>query len=642
MAMKSSGLPTRIISCRVKGFTSHMEDVDLQYQWALEYHNGHVVIELERRKTFRDYRSTIPEYAVVEKPCLELEHQLQAVRDEINMIEQKSRKRVDTPELDLKAKAIIAELDKQRALLRVVAYQVKGNTGLVAVAKEADEKAKAAVLALRLEYSNKGLTWGTRGLVETAIKAAKQADHDPVIHKRDGRGRIGVQLQGRGLSEDLKASGHQIRLDQKRLTGLRKELGKESKVVKDFAKRLARTQQRRYEQKKPENRGLPIGDLADDTRLQIVVPPEIAYQSLSTRRGDRRRAARTTGRLRIGSTPKGEPIWADFKVTMHRQLPVDGVIKYAWIRRNLLGTHMIYHLQLVIEAPSFEQKVSVAKRETAVAIDVGWRVRAKNVLRVAYLLDTAGNRREILLPETVVRRLKHADSLRSIQDDAFNAIKDRFLAWVADNKEILSSWFHDTFQFLALSRSSKSLSWKVREWSSRRFEGDSQIYGELVAWRKQFLHLYEWEVNERAGALAERKNFFQHMNLELAKSYEHVLIEDFKLTGVVENSMPEEEDDNPQTQRHNRVMSSISEYRRTLASVCSAWGCLVVELPAAYTTLDCHACHDEKDKHAKWDAATTIVHTCQEKCGSTWDQDYNAAANLLAAWLKIRNGKRAA
>ena len=474
------------------------------------------------------------------------------------------------------------------------------------------------------------------------MKAAIASSRDPKIHKWENRGRIGVQLQGRLLSADLKASGHQITLDQARLRELRKELGKESKVVKEFAERIERAKKLRYAQKKPENRGLPVSGLATDTRLQIVVPPETAYQAETTRRGDRRRAARTTMKLRIGSTPSGQPIWAVCKVTMHRQLPADGIIKWAWIRKEMLGTHEIYHLQLVIEAASFEQKVSMNERLDAVALDVGWRVRDKNVLRVGYLLDTAGNRSEILLPESVVSRIKHADGLRGTQDDALDAIKARLGEWIGLNKEILPEWFKDTFQFLALSRSSKKLAWNVREWGRHRFAGDTLIYDEMVAWRRQFLHLYEWEVNERAGALAERKNFFRHKALDIAQHYKSLPMEDFKLTKIVENAEPEEEDDNPQTQRHNRVMSSISEFRQVLTSTCAAWGCQIVKLPAAYTTLDCHACHTEKDKHAKWNPAAALVHTCQEKCGKTWDQDYNAAANLLAAWLKTRQGERAA
>jgi hypothetical protein len=619
-----------------------MEDVDLQYRMRYSCHNDLVAVELERRYTFRAYRSTLPEYAVVEQPYLELKKQRDAVREEIKLIRQKSRTRVETPEQNARVAALNAELKKQDVFLKIAAKKVSGDLGLVAVGKEADEVAKAATKAILDDYAARGLTWGTRALVVQELQAAKNAERDPKIHPWDNSGRIGLQLQGKNLSEEMVASGKHIASEQKRLRAMTKELGKKSKVVESFAERLLKMKQDRYAQKTPENRGLPISGLADDTRLQIVVPPEIAYQAASTRRGDRRRAARTTMKMRIGSTPKNAPIWMECKVTMHRQLPADGIIKWAWIRKKMLGTHEIYHLQLIIEAPSFEQKIAVADRMEAIAVDVGWRVREKNVLRIAYLVDTAGNRKEILLPTSIVEKLKHADSLRGKEDDAFNAIQDRLMEWIGLNKPILPAWFQDTFQFLAQSRSSKNLAWNVREWGRRRFAGDTLIYEEMTAWRRQFLHLYEWETNERAKAMGERKNFFRHVGLDLARSAHNVLLEDFKLAKIVENAQPEEDDDNPQTQRHNRVMSAISEFRQAIASACSAWRSTLWKLPAAYTTQDCHACHQEKDKHSKWDAAPAIVHTCQEKCGKTWDQDYNASMNLLGAWLRSRRTNRAA
>ena len=650
--MKSSDLPSRIFSFRVKEITSSIEDVDRQYRLAHEYQNALVAVELKRRQTYRACRSTIPEYAEIERPYLKLEEEIESIREEINLVRQKNRKRVDTPEQNARIAALIAEKRKHKVLLDAAAKKVKGNAELMAVGREADAEAATSSQALRDNYSRQDLGWGTRGMVEAAVQAAKKSDRDPKIHHWNGGGRIGVQLQGTHLSKELKASGHQIKLDQKRLREMRKELEPEgsatqgsatqSKVVRDLTDRLAREKTARYSQKSPENRGLPVSNLATDTRLQIVVPPEIAYQALSTRRGDRRRAARTTGKLRIGSTPARDPVWIEFKVTMHRQLPDDGIIKWAWIKRIMVGTHEVYHLQLVIEAPSFEQKVSISNREEAVAIDVGWRVREKNSLRVAYLLDTAGKHEEILLPTTMVSRIDHAEGLRSTQDTAFDNIKDLFLEWISNNKDNSPPWFKDAFQFLAQSRSPKNLAWNVREWGRRRFAGDSLIYDTMMTWRRQFLHLYEWEVNERAGALAERKNFYHHVALDLARRYHNVLLEDFKMTRIVENAMPEEEADNPQTQRHNRVMSSISEFRQTVSSTCSAWRSRVWQLPAAYTTLDCHACHIEGEKHAEWDPAQQLVHTCREKCGRTWDQDYNASVNLLNRWLKSHSRRRAA
>jgi transposase len=51
----------------------------------------------------------------------------------------------------------------------------------------------------------------------------------------------------------------------------------------------------------------------------------------------------------------------------------------------------------------------------------------------------------------------------------------------------------------------------------------------------------------------------------------------------------------------------------------------VVGIKARNTTKACHVC----GRVEEWNVAKKIVHTCI--CGATWDQDHNAAVQILRA-----------
>ena len=54
----------------------------------------------------------------------------------------------------------------------------------------------------------------------------------------------------------------------------------------------------------------------------------------------------------------------------------------------------------------------------------------------------------------------------------------------------------------------------------------------------------------------------------------------------------------------------------------------VVEVSAAYSTQHCSWCGNQE----RWDAALSVVHRCS-RCGELFDQDHNAARNLLRSHI---------
>jgi transposase len=78
---------------------------------------------------------------------------------------------------------------------------------------------------------------------------------------------------------------------------------------------------------------------------------------------------------------------------------------------------------------------------------------------------------------------------------------------------------------------------------------------------------------------------------------------------------------------HYRQIVSPSVFRQALTQACVREGVVVVKMNAAMTTLRCNACGHTGD----WDTAVSVLHRC-EKCGDLFDQDLNAARNLMEAW----------
>jgi hypothetical protein len=361
--------------------------------------------------------------------------------------------------------------------------------------------------------------------------------------------------------------------------------------------------------------GLSVADLmaGKDTRLQIHMTPGASKRSQSM----------AVVRVRVGSAGR-DPIWAALPFRLHRPLPADGRVKWAWIHRTFKGRWVNWDLQIVLEAGSFAVPERPAHDGGVVAIDLGWRARqstagdGSQTIRVGYWCDDRGQHGELVMPADLKGRLEHANSLRAIEDRNFDAAKARLMEWL---KEHAAPEGIDLAN-LAAWKSAKRLGRTVSEW-----ENLGEVPCDLLAWWKQHRHLYDWESSERARALNARKNHYRNIAAQLTTTYAVLVLEDFDMRGVVELNQPEhKEDDAVKPARRNRVFAAPSEFRLALKSAAPLRGCRVAELACALTTQPCHVCGESE----RWDAAKSVRHTCRN--GHTWDQDYNAARNLLASY----------
>ena len=423
-----------------------------------------------------------------------------------------------------------------------------------------------ANVAIREARKNCKLYWGSYLFVEQAMEDIRRLKTDPKFRVWDGCGRVGVQLQG----------------------------------------------------------GLPVSKIfGNDNRLRIAPLPTV---------GSKRGRLMTSVQIRVGSTDTGKPIWATFPFRMYRSLPSDGTIKWAWIHRTFKGRWVNWDLQIVVESPSFAVAPRPLGQGGVVAIDLGWRLRADpasapafSSLRIGYWYDDQGQHGELLMPSDLADRLLHADSLRSIQDRLFENAKASLMAWLKDNGHLLDLDLREQLSSLHLWRSARRLGEIAEVMSERKTDQTASMCDTLVAWWKKHRHLYDWESAERDRALNARKYAYQVMALNLTKKYAAIVLEDLDLGKLARLPNPEDVSPGPHKKaRHQRVLAAPSEFRLALKSAAPANGCRIEYEPCERTTITCHACH----KITLWDKAQDLRHRCE--CGAEWDQDMNAAINLLA------------
>ena len=408
--------------------------------------------------------------------------------------------------------------------------------------------------------------------------------------------------------------------------------------------------------------GMPVKEVfGTDTRLQIrkADPDEI-------RRGFRDPKGRWyIVSLRVGSREKANPVWLKLPVVLHRPMPEDGSIRSAAVMRNIVGGQARY--RLVITVNDGKEMPSKPETERICAVDVGWR-RVPEGLRVAYWVDHAGMSGSVVIDEReMLHEFEKCRDLQSIIDKRFEDIKKYITlqkpAWRFPQTQASpesqtpapqSQDLPDTVPATApapavmgllpapdlrpppdLPALGEELA-TIGQWRSPgrlvRWIRSTTALGwrneELDAWLKKQRHLYEWVSNLRDQVGRRRRELYRVFASRLARDYETVILEEFDLRNIAEK--PEAEEATRVYATRARFIASISELRLAVTNTCQREGTKVVKVDAMYTTRDCNACGAKLE----WESATSVIHRC-EKCNKVWDQDHNAALNLLAKFQKV-------
>ena len=311
------------------------------------YRNALTEIERNRRFAFRWLRYEHPILQESEDACELAFAELKDARADLKAARSFSRSRSDTKE----------ERDQVRVLKERAdeAKKVRDNNRK----KYGDDLAWGSVTFRALafekqheaceEFRNRGLHWGTYLVVDQAADQARKSRFDPKFKRWDGSSVVGVQIQ---------QANQPLSIDQL------------------FA--------------------------CTDTRLQLDLTPLPIPGRIKSVHGKEGKP-RPRVRLRVGSD-KRKPIWAEWPIILHRELPKNARIVWAKVIRKRVEVHWEWSLHLTIHVPDPEKPKAHAP-VGAVAVDLGWRLR-DDILRVGYFRGSDGKSGEIVAGDEFLRGMK--------------------------------------------------------------------------------------------------------------------------------------------------------------------------------------------------------------------------------------------
>ena len=242
--------------------------VDDQMRLGHRYRNKLVEIERDRRAKISAALVGHPDVSALAARVTDLAGKRDAARLAIKAARAATRSRSETAAMREAAKALGAELKEARAILKAAKQAIAQDAQVAAQIKAVDA---AMAQAVRDAREACGTYWSTYLLAEQAMDASRKAPAPPRFLRWTGDGRVSVQLQG----------------------------------------------------------GLDLKDAwGADTQLRIDPVSPDAYDP-SKPRGIRRRAQRTILHMRVQSTDKGRPIWAEWPLILHRPIPPGARIKVA-------------------------------------------------------------------------------------------------------------------------------------------------------------------------------------------------------------------------------------------------------------------------------------------------------------------------
>lgn len=567
---EADATPVRVYSYGCKAPITNANLVEEQFWLASRQYNDLIASERIRRDDIREVQATVPELGAMMTALEEAVQSLDAARDAVKAVKASGGK------ASTEQKALAAEIKSRIKSIRqqIKDYKDAHKDELRALYTEIDAAAKSRKKTIR---ASAGTRHGTYTRVEEAVmQASSSSKRPPKFHRYDGSGCIGTQIT------------------------------EPPKTVRST---------------EGGPKGLTVTELyaCKDTRLQIV-PLQEGWEGLG--RHHRRKTHRTVVRLRVGSENR-QPVWAEFPLFLHRPLPADAIIKWAYIVRKRVGRKYQWSLQLTIESETFRARASSAETGTAIGVDLGWR----GGRRVAYVADLEGGGAEIAVPERTTEGAQKVEDLRGIRDKNFEFVRDALVAHLR-GRSALPEWLEDMRRHMHQWRAPRRLVALINRDSKEPCGALDDIREKLRAWAKQDRHLLDWESAQREGGLAHRREYYRKVAAHIAQRYETIVIEDredMDLTKFGTMKAPEDGDPSEYRKyRRNLRAASPGMFREILLKATSKYGAHVIDNKAAYTTRTCNNCGYAK----KWENPSECEHRCAS-CGTVFDRDLNAARNLL-------------
>lgn len=413
--------------------------------------------------------------------------------------------------------------------------------------------------------------------------------------------------------------------------------------------------------------GMTVADLfaCEDTRVRIERCPLRTRPGLrggpppdpNSNRSRRRGGADHYLWLRVGSDGRA-PVWARFKIVMHRPLPADAVVKWVSVHRRAVGPAFEWEAHFTLETREMPaDPPGLPPPRGDVVVEFGWRV-VDGGLRVATWLAPSGETGHLVLPQAIVDGIRYPEALRSIRDRIFNAAHAGLLSLLRRDPGSLPTWLpgyardHALHAWRSPERLQRVVLRACDELGLRTTRADYEAWAQpaspegwgprdLALWARQERHLWEWERFQDLKARRSRADLYRNFAADLARRYETMVYEEFDMAKVAvtpktrakkaEAEHPEPDSQIAKAARSNRFAAATGELRMACVQAFASRRRESYEVHVDLGTQRCNPCGNQE----RWDAAPRIKHTCAG-CGRTWDQDVNHVLNMRDAFAVSR------
>lgn len=284
-----------------------------------------------------------------------------------------------------------------------------------------------------------------------------------------------------------------------------------------------------------------------DRRLQI----DLTASPVPGRRGK----LRPRVRLRVGSERR-RPVWAEWPLIYHRELPPEARIKWAKVVGRLIAGKEEWSLHLTLALPP--AWVSEPCGQGVVAVDLGWR-KVDGTLHAGSYAANDGRAGEIIVGAAVSGELRKASELRSLRDNGLNEMRKRLLP--ALDSLVLDDEHREQTANIARWRSPARHAALCAWWREHRLADDDEVYELLEEWRKRDKHLWLWETHARRGALARRRDAYGCLAADLARRYQTLVIERLNLGRLASTPRPDSARGGSRQERRQHVEAAPAELR---------------------------------------------------------------------------------
>lgn len=477
MKLKTSTVPTRTYAYGCLPPIEGKDEIEDQLRRAHRYRNKLVEIERRRRERIADAQR---QHDVL-GPILAAQEVTDTTIAETRRLMKLARAGKGDAEEVAALRELVETAHADAAMLRFFVARAralaKEEGAFEAAYAEIEQQANAETKAIRA--ADDAPYWGTYLVLEKSVQQWRAAVEPPRFVRYDGSGRVVVQLQ------------------QGRTTAA-------------------------------------IGD-GRDTQLRICDGQPLPRKHCDGLQAKIPAKARTVW-LRVRSDEKKRPVWTKLPFILHRPLPDDGRIMWAWIQRRRVGSVYKYEFMLSVEAPSFEDSATPAQpRRAQVAIDIGTRALPTSEVRAAVWLDSDGNTGEVKSGLTRLSSPKSSGEgrrrpvpndgqkladLQAIRSKSLDAIKLTVAGYLTTVPGL--DWLAQATSHLSQWRSPARIAILRRTWV--RHDGDEAVYEAIERYLRQDRHLWDWEANQRSRHINRRSSQYSNFAVQMARCYDTIVI----------------------------------------------------------------------------------------------------------------------